>query len=173
VLLAFVAMSGCARAVNAGLGLLGVEGAPEGETVGSEPLAGRVGAEVESVYRRGPELDWVATQASPPAHPTYGFLAGPTPFACKLAPTGVHRVLPVFGSVPLTTVSRIGPLRIGVAGEGPAAAAGFLTHEGYGIAPALVEGASRLGTLGQGCARTVFLHLSLWPPGDPVLVNRE
>ncbi len=138
------------------------------------PAPGTSGGDaVASIYEHGPTSDLRRYTLGRPFLPGYGFLAGPTPFSCTLAPRGAYRVLPVAGEVSLIPLLRWGPVQLGVAGPGTENALDLASQKGSRMAT-LIEGASRLATEGTGCRFTAFLYVSIWPSQtEPVVVRWE
>lgn len=165
--------SGCG-VINAGLGLLGLGGDPTPAGSPAAPLEGGSAPDgAAAIYEHGPTPAWQQRTQGRPSVPVYGFLAGATPFSCTLAPSGAFRVLPIPGEVPMTPLHRWGPVQLGVAGTAWQNVLDLGRDHG-GATATLLEGASRLGTEGEGCRFTAFLYVSIGPStSQPVSVLRE
>lgn len=169
-------MTGCAHAVNAGLGLLGVERDRAENPFGSWSRSDR-GGQMSSGYQHAPTLDfWTGFGSRSQPHSMSRSLfqgLNPTPYgSCLPVPLGLSQILPIANGTPSRTLQKVGPIEIGVAGN-LAGAGSILGMNGTSFAQQALATSAALGSQGPTCGYSLFLFLT--PAGsanDPVSVLR-
>lgn len=165
---------GCAQAVNAGLGLLGVERQHAEPTQRStRPTSPKAPEVATSTYRHSPTLGLQDYTLGRPYHPSTTLLDHVSPGSCAIAPQGVSRVLPVAEGSPALPIETIGPLEVGIAGASAVEAETLFARGAEDLAWRMMERTSRLSTNQDGCGFRIFLYLGLAGTSatEPVLVS--
>ncbi len=175
ILAAAPALSGCAQTARGGLGLRGIhandpKGAPPTNLdrtarplAKSERPAARVGG-----YESAPSYTWERYAVAGPASFPRLFTMGPDGESCTLTSQGLSRVLPIGNGAPAWPVQRLGPVTVGVAGQGVDALGQVWLMNRAGFAQAAMHYTAQAGTWGS-CQRGLFAFVSLgnssaWAP---------
>ena len=169
-------MTGCAHAVNAGLGLLGVDKDGAENPFGSWSRSDR-GGQISSGYQHAPTLDfWTGFGSrSQPHSMSQSLFQGrnPAPYgSCLAVPLGLNQILPIANGTPSRTLQQLGPIEIGMAGN-LGGVGSILGMNGSNFAQQALATSAALGSQGTTCGYSLFLFLT--PAGsanDPVSILR-
>jgi len=169
-------MTGCAHAVNAGLGLLGVDKDGAENPFGSWSRSNR-GGQISSGYQHAPTLDfWTGFGSrSQPHSMSQSLFQGrnPAPYgSCLAVPLGLSQILPIANGTPSRTLQKLGPIEIGMAGN-LGGVGSILGMNGSSFAQQALATSAALGSQGTTCGYSLFLFLT--PAGsanDPVSILR-
>ncbi|HIC15617.1 MAG TPA: hypothetical protein EYO83_10810 [Gemmatimonadetes bacterium] len=169
-------ITGCAHAVNTGLGLLGVDRDQAENPFGSWSRSDR-GGQISSGYQHAPTLDfWTGFGSrSQPYSISQSLFQGlnQTSYgSCLAVPLGINQVLPIANGTPSRALQRVGPIEIGLAGN-LAGVGSILGMNGMSFARQALETSVALGSQGTNCGYSLFLFLTPTGAGnDPVSVLR-
>jgi hypothetical protein len=176
-LVAAPALSGCARALEAGLGLLGIDAdRPAGmegrgiDRVPPAPAARDRSSATIGDYESAPTYTWDRYGTASPVSFARFMSQGIDGQSCTPLSPGLSRVLPVGEGSPAVGVQHFGPITFGLAGPGTAGLSAIWLRNPTAFAQAAMSEAARMGTY-QDCQRGIFAFVTLGDGYDPVVVR--
>lgn len=165
----------CGTVLRTGMGLLGLDRTDAARNSAADPLAAagaRRAPGMTRTYEWAP-VGWERWAVGEPYSPARYLSSTPGPRdSCISVSAGLTRVLPV-STAAGNPVYGLGPIGVGVAGEGYAPFHEAMALNQLGLAGAAMRRVAEMGTHCEGCSTSIFgyVRLGLWGSSTAIVVR--